>query len=636
MAGITQYQPYGLPGIVRSFAAKAAAVAGFIATDAVSVFDQYRFPQIPYSFDAEHRAFLLDLQRSLSVPLTGDSFPGGSISPVDIITRGPWIDVRAYGAVGDGVTDDTAAIQAASTAAGISGIVFYPDGEYKVTDAGGLPITYDPRVLHIGESRKGVVFTSTSTSEYIFQFHSSIGDAYTAFSNPGGFAHMQINGKYGIKFNQTLAEIGGIWSGDWNEQDVTIGWKIHDISFKGNYSCQDDPNKETDTEPANIAEYTTYGIGLCVIRPFQTDIQQCAFRGQGVGLFMEGADLSRINNNRFIANSCHLYATNGTDSTFGFNSIFSHNDILTCYRRRHIWLEGQDGKFAGWTICDNLLENSGPEAEYLYVNGGFGHKIHGNYWSGSSTDPGTTPMMSFVGPGYSHLVYGNVYVVNTFNRTVNVDWLTGTRSGRKWIHFFGNSKEFPVPNNPRGVQGAQENNNPFMFDCVNNQTKWEAGSLHNDAAPFVEFDGFYHLDVSLGVADMFFRDGRVDRLAEFMLHIKGVATGGADGDDDQLLVVYHDAVEDYNANFLTNLTDGDIIDVRVPISSGAGIKRVYFNTGYLAISSVEIEPLDTAETYTETNVTPDRAFNADTVAVAELADIVGTLIVDLRARGIVK
>lgn len=39
--------------------------------------------------------------------------------------------------------------------------------------------------------------------------------------------------------------------------------------------------------------------------------------------------------------------------------------------------------------------------------------------------------------------------------------------------------------------------------------------------------------------------------------------------------------------------------------------------------------------YTPTNVTTDRAFDADTVAVAELADIVGTLIADLQARGII-
>lgn len=42
-----------------------------------------------------------------------------------------------------------------------------------------------------------------------------------------------------------------------------------------------------------------------------------------------------------------------------------------------------------------------------------------------------------------------------------------------------------------------------------------------------------------------------------------------------------------------------------------------------------------ANIYTETNVTTDRAFDADTVAVAELADVVGTLIKDLRAKGLV-
>ena len=43
----------------------------------------------------------------------------------------------------------------------------------------------------------------------------------------------------------------------------------------------------------------------------------------------------------------------------------------------------------------------------------------------------------------------------------------------------------------------------------------------------------------------------------------------------------------------------------------------------------------TQGTYTATNVTTDRSFDADTVAVAELADVVGTLIADLRTAGIV-
>lgn len=40
-------------------------------------------------------------------------------------------------------------------------------------------------------------------------------------------------------------------------------------------------------------------------------------------------------------------------------------------------------------------------------------------------------------------------------------------------------------------------------------------------------------------------------------------------------------------------------------------------------------------TYTPTNVTPDRSFDADTVLIAELADVVGTLIADLKVQKII-
>lgn len=48
----------------------------------------------------------------------------------------PWIDVRAYGAKGDGVTDDTAAVQAAINAAktgNAAGVVFFPVGIYVLS-----------------------------------------------------------------------------------------------------------------------------------------------------------------------------------------------------------------------------------------------------------------------------------------------------------------------------------------------------------------------------------------------------------------------------------------------------------------------------------------------------------------------
>ena len=50
----------------------------------------------------------------------------------DVITRGPWVDVRAYGAKGDGTTDDSDAVQSAATyAAANSGTLYFPAGTYN-------------------------------------------------------------------------------------------------------------------------------------------------------------------------------------------------------------------------------------------------------------------------------------------------------------------------------------------------------------------------------------------------------------------------------------------------------------------------------------------------------------------------
>lgn len=82
-------------------------------------------------------------------------------------------------------------------------------------------------------------------------------------------------------------------------------------------------------------------------------------------------------------------------------------------------------------------------------------------------------------------------------------------------------------------------------------------------------------------------------------------------------------------------------------SVGADINaNIYFgNYGYLLASdlyniadsaTIVQEPFFNRPTYTATNVTTDRSFDADSTSTAELADVLGTLIADLRERGIVK
>lgn len=74
--------------------------------------------------------------------------------------------------------------------------------------------------------------------------------------------------------------------------------------------------------------------------------------------------------------------------------------------------------------------------------------------------------------------------------------------------------------------------------------------------------------------------------------------------------------------------------------ASAGITGIVFDvpassTHDFALAAVSIEEITPASAYTITNVTPDRSCDADTVAVAGLADIVGTLIADLRSKGLV-
>lgn len=76
----------------------------------------------------------------------------------------PWIDVRAYGAVGDGVTDDTGAIQAALNAVAFTGgRVYLPFGTYKVSST--LTISNSTELFGVGGN--GSIISATSTAGYV-------------------------------------------------------------------------------------------------------------------------------------------------------------------------------------------------------------------------------------------------------------------------------------------------------------------------------------------------------------------------------------------------------------------------------------------------------------------------------------
>lgn len=98
MAALTQYQPYGLPGIIRAFVAKAAGALDISvtisATSSVtgnatrggvpsgvdeSVRNEFQFPYIPDDVPEDTRRVLVELRTMLEQQLLGNIHVGGAL-----------------------------------------------------------------------------------------------------------------------------------------------------------------------------------------------------------------------------------------------------------------------------------------------------------------------------------------------------------------------------------------------------------------------------------------------------------------------------------------------------------------------------------------------------------------------------
>lgn len=107
---------------------------------------------------------------------------------------------------------------------------------------------------------------------------------------------------------------------------------------------------------------------------------------------------------------------------------------------------------------------------------------------------------------------------------------------------------------------------------------------------------------------------------------------------------------DTDANLL--FTDGSADTVQVGAATASDSAKFYVSGKISCSGELEVNgdlnhdgsnvgffgvaPAARPSAYTPSNVTPDRSYDADTVAVAELADIVGTLIADLQSLGLLQ
>src|SRR5262249_54923079 len=112
---------------------------------------------------------------------------------VSLFPSGGVFNVKSYGAVGNGSTDDTTAItNAISAIPSAGGVLYFPAGIYKVTSG----FTISKPIMIIGEGGSGPQDNSTVAPSTI-NFSSATGTLFTVTTSGASFRDIELNNPAG-------------------------------------------------------------------------------------------------------------------------------------------------------------------------------------------------------------------------------------------------------------------------------------------------------------------------------------------------------------------------------------------------------------------------------------------------------
>jgi len=253
---------------------------------------------------------LLDLNNGLAArPTTADlasTDPGKGASLVNWleITAAEWfasqpINVKAYGAKGDGVTDDTAAIQAA---ADTGKNLFFPAGAYKISSA--ILLKAGQIVMGVGTAKYASTYYSKIQNDEVgggcFWYE---GEATTAQRRMPRLFDLSLQADYPVRFN------------DESTATISAGSLVPHGMNGGVVRCD------------IRARVAGTGIGISITKCFNCFITLNDVERFSVNILLNGTDLSHLSHNRSIlAYDYHILET--STSTFGSQNEIHHNDIL--------------------------------------------------------------------------------------------------------------------------------------------------------------------------------------------------------------------------------------------------------------------------------------------------------------------
>lgn len=184
------------------------------------------FAAVPFTFATQSGdVTAVELDTNFASIFSGNnSFPGS----VYFKSGSPWIDVKAYGALGDGITDDTTAVQNAINAIQTlqGGIVYFPLGNYCLKSGVTVGTSY---VRLVGESNAVELQTcgANATTIYMNAGRDSIenltvsGPGFVSGSSPTGSAILLDTGCVGCWLYNDYV-VGGRFALDLNGNDILV------------------------------------------------------------------------------------------------------------------------------------------------------------------------------------------------------------------------------------------------------------------------------------------------------------------------------------------------------------------------------------------------------------------------------